>query len=250
MRIFVIDEAAVEPSRDDGDTAETRITFDRSSGCERLEQRVVRFAAGRSRPRTLDWQQELLYVVSGQGTLRVDGSNNALEPEMGAFLASGETYEVDNPGPDAVVVVAVVAPQERAAPADARRVTVRFADLDELVADENRTFRYLVNEDVGCTEATQFLGLVKPCRAPVHSHPYDEVGYIVEGRGLAHVGGVSTPIGPGSCFHLPPQEMHCIENSGPGVMRILGDFHPSGSPASRTYGANQSGGQPSNIRHT
>jgi mannose-6-phosphate isomerase-like protein (cupin superfamily) len=146
--------------------------------------------------------------------------------------------------------VAVVAPQERSAPAEARRVTVRFADREELTADENRTFRYLVNEAVGCTDATQFVGLVKPCRAPVHSHPYDEVGYIVEGHGVAHVGGGSTPIGPGSCFHLPPQEMHCIENTGPGVMRILGVFHPSGSPASRTYDSNQSGGPPSNIRHT
>jgi mannose-6-phosphate isomerase-like protein (cupin superfamily) len=118
-------------------------------------------------------------------------------------------------------------------------VTVRFADQEELVADENRTFRYLVNEDAGCADVTQFLGIVKPCRAPDHSHPYDEVGYIVEGRGLAHVGGESTPVGPGSCFHLPPREVHCIENSGPGLMRILGVFYPSGSPASRTYDANQ-----------
>jgi hypothetical protein len=29
--------------------------------------------------------------------------------------------------------------------------------------------------------------------------------------------------------------VHCIENAGPGVMRILGVFHPSGDPASRTY---------------
>ena len=52
-------------------------------------------------------------------------------------------------------------------------------------------------------------------------------------KGIAHIAGKQTPIGPGSCFHLPPEEVHCIENTGPAVMRIMGVFHPSGSPASR-----------------
>ncbi len=30
-------------------------------------------------------------------------------------------------------------------------------------------------------DATQFVGIVEPCRAPDHSHSYDELGYIVEG---------------------------------------------------------------------
>ena len=114
-------------------------------------------------------------------------------------------------------------------------VTVAFADREELRADDNRTFRYLVNEDAGCFAVTQFLGVVQPCRAPDHSHSYDEVGYIVEGRGFVHVDGESIPIGPGSCFHLSPGRVHCVENVGPGVMRILGVFYPAGDPASRTY---------------
>ncbi len=238
MSGYVIAESAVEAQRDEGDTAETRVTFDRSNGCERLEQRVIRFAPGRSRPRTLESRQEILYVVSGEGTLRLNGAEHPLEPDMGVFLASGETYEIENPSPAPLTVVSVVTPQERDAPAG-RRVTVRFADREELTADENRTFRYLVDEEAGCFDVTQFIGLVEPSRAPDHSHPYDEVGYIAEGHGLAHVGGESMPIGPGSCFHLPPEEVHCIENTGPGVMRIMGVFYPSGSPASRTYDAKQ-----------
>jgi quercetin dioxygenase-like cupin family protein len=81
------------------------------------------------------------------------------------------------------------------------------------------------------------VGFVEPCRAPDHSHPYDEVGYILEGTGYAHLDGASIPIGPGSCFHLPPGAVHCIENVGPGTMRILGVFHPDDSPASRSYDA-------------
>jgi mannose-6-phosphate isomerase-like protein (cupin superfamily) len=51
------------------------------------------------------------------------------------------------------------------------------------------------------------------------------------------MGDESIPIEPGSCFHLPPQKIHCIENTGPGVMRIMGVFFPAGSPKQRSYDA-------------
>ena len=116
-----------------------------------------------------------------------------------------------------------------------REVIVRFDDQPELRADAKRTFRYLVNQDAGCMDATQFVGIVEPCRAPDHSHSYDEVGYIVEGRASPTSAASRSRSRPGSCFHLPPEQVHCIENTGPGVMRILGVFHPSGDPASRAY---------------
>lgn len=236
---FVVDEADVEPVREEGDTAAVRVTFDESNGCDRLEQRVIRYAPGRSRERTLRGRQEVLFVVAGEGELDLGGDRHQLAPETGVFIAPGETYAVENPGPGELLAVSVVAPEDRAEAAGERRVTVRFADQPELPASSERTFRYLVNEDAGCFDVTQFLGIVQPSKAPMHSHPYDEVGFIVEGEGIAHIGGRSTPIRPGSCFHLPPEEVHCIENSGTGVMRILGVFHPSGSPASRTYEDNK-----------
>jgi mannose-6-phosphate isomerase-like protein (cupin superfamily) len=229
----------IEPSRDDGDTAEVRVTFDRSNGCEVLEQRVVRFAPGRSRERRLAGRQEVLYVVSGRGELAVLGERHRLEPDTGAFVVPGESYAIENPGPDDLVVVSVVAPADRAVARGARRVTVRFADQPELPASSERTFKYLVNEEAGCFDVTQFVGIVQPSKAPFHSHTYDEVGYIVEGEGVAHVGGQSIPLRAGSCFHLAPGQEHCIENSGTRPMRILGVFHPAGDPASRAQEDNK-----------
>jgi quercetin dioxygenase-like cupin family protein len=228
---LVVSEQEVDPRREEGDTAETRVTI----AGPRLEQRVIRFAPGRSSPRSAGGRQEILYVVAGSGVLHIGEDAHALEPETGAFLLPGETHEIEALGPDPLVVVSVLAPAERAL--ERREVTVRFADREELRADEKRTFRVLVSADSGCFDVTQFVGIVEPCRAPDHSHPYDEVGYIVEGVGVAHLGATETPIGPGSCFHLPPGSVHCIENSGPGVMRIMGVFHPSGSPKQRSYQA-------------
>jgi mannose-6-phosphate isomerase-like protein (cupin superfamily) len=223
----------VAASRDDGDTAEIRVIFDRSNGCELLEQRLVRFRPGRSRDRTLERRQDVFYVVSGYAELELDGERHPLEPDMGVFIAPGESYAVDNAGPEDLVAVSVVAPEDRESASGERRVTVRFADQPELPASSERTFKYLVNEDAGCFDVTQFVGIVQPSKAPFHSHTYDEVGYIVEGEGFAHIDGDSVPIRAGSCFHLAPGQEHCIENSGTAPMRILGVFHPSGDPASR-----------------
>lgn len=235
---FVVAEADVRGRRAEGDTVLEKTTMDRSSGSALLEQRVLRFAPGRSRERGDDERDELLYVVSGSGTLELDGQAHELEPDSAAYVRSGERWRVehDGAGESELLMVAVSVPAEPDPP-EGRRVVVRFDEQPELRADDKRSFRYLVNQDAGCLDATQFLGVVEPCRAPDHSHTYDEVGYIVEGTGFAHVGGESIPLGPGSCFHLPPEQVHCIENAGPGVMRILGVFHPSGDPASRAYQA-------------
>jgi len=236
---FVVDENDLEAVQDDGDTATVRVAFDAAHGCERLEQRVIRFGPGRSAKRKLAGQQDVLYIVDGRGRLHLDGRMHKLEPNMGVYLVPGETYTVENTGPEDLHVLSVLAPEGRAAAAGQRRVTVRFDDQPELEASIERSFRYLVNEDAGCFGVTQFLGIVQPSKAPFHSHTYDEVGYIVAGEGIAHVGGGSFPLRAGSCFHLPPDEVHCIENTGSTPLQILGVFHPSGSPANRTYADNK-----------
>jgi len=227
----VIDERDLEGHRPAGDTVLEKTTI--AAGL--LEQRLLRFAPGRSLERGGADQDELLYVAAGRGTLVVDGDPHALEPDAGVYLRAGEGWTIENPGPGELVALSVTSPPSEEL--DGRQVVVRFAEQEELRADAKRTFRYLVNQDAGCAQVTQFVGIVEPSRAPDHSHTYDEVGYIVEGNGLAHLGGEQIPLHAGSCFHLPPEQVHCIENTGPGVMRILGVFHPSGDPASRSYDA-------------
>jgi quercetin dioxygenase-like cupin family protein len=232
---FVVDEAEVEPVRDDGDTASERLTFQ----VEHLEQRVIRFAPGRSRERDAGSRHELLYVISGSGTLELDGERHELAAGTGAFVAPGETWAIDNTGPNELLLVAVSASADLDVDEARRKKTVRFDDQPEHTASVERTFRYLINEDAGCLDVTQFIGIVQPSKAPFHSHPYEELGYIVKGEGVAHVGGQSLPLRPGSCFHLPPEKVHCIENVGPQPMHILGVFHPSDSPANRVYQDNK-----------
>jgi len=96
----------------------------------------------------------------------------------------------------------------------------------------DRRFRVLFGPGRGCAGATQFVGEIPPGRAPEHSHPYDEVVLILAGHGVVHAGG-DHPLGPGSCVHLPPGQPHCLENTGPDPLVVLGVFHPGGSPAQK-----------------
>jgi quercetin dioxygenase-like cupin family protein len=231
---FVVHEGDLEATRRDGDTAAEKVVLGPHTGSSHLEQRLVRYAPGRSLPRGEEDRDGILYVISGEGTLELDGEPHPLEPDSGVYVRAGESYVVANDGPGELAIVSTSMPVEHVN-RPSRQVVVRFADQPELRADAKRTFRYLVNQDAGCLDATQFVGIVEPCRAPDHSHSYDELGYIVQGEGFAHIEGEAIPLRPGSSFHLPPEQVHCIENTGPGTMRILGVFHPSGDPASRAY---------------
>jgi mannose-6-phosphate isomerase-like protein (cupin superfamily) len=162
----------------------------------------------------------------------VEGEEHALEADAGVYLVDGERYVVDNPGPDDLVVVSVRVPAEQAGDRR-RRVVVRYGDQPTLPATRDRDFRYLVNQDAGCVEVTQFLGTIRPGREGMHSHVYDEVIYVIEGEGAVHFEDWSAPIRSGSCIHLPPYTRHIVENSGDAPMRVLGVFHPSGDPAGR-----------------
>jgi len=50
-----------------------------------------------------------------------------------------------------------------------------------------------------------------------------------------HMNDEQAPLRAGSCIHLPARRIHTLENSGPGVMRVLGVFRPAGSPAAAFY---------------
>lgn len=238
MAGYTINESALEAQRSEGDTASIRIAIDASCGCERLEQRVIRFGTGRSRERAPGDRQELLYIAAGSGTLHVNGEPHGLEPDMGVYLVPGDRYTVENPGPGELTAVSVTAPPEASA-SGGHGVTVRYADQPVLPASPNREFRFLVDKNVGCHDVTQFVGIIPPGRAGLHSHVYDEVVYVIEGEGVLHIGGQDTPIEGGSCIHLPPLVEHCLENTGANNMRVLGVFHPQGDPASRASEARE-----------
>ena len=109
---------------------------------------------------------------------------------------------------------------------------VRLADRKALPTAD-RWYRVLVDDEIGCTQVTQFIGSIPPGRAPDHFHHYEEVLFILRGEGRMWAGKTNTPISAGSCVFLPRKQIHCVENTGTGELRLLGAFYPAGSPAVR-----------------
>lgn len=226
----------MEPRRQPGDTAASRETLP----TPHLRQSVVRFAPGRARERTTGDCDEVLFVLAGRGTLLLNGAAYELEPETGAYLAPGERYEIDNPGPDELAVVSVLVPDPPAAEdegegAGPRRVAVRLGDQEAQAATTEREFRIVCGPDAGCRSVTQFVGEIPAARAPEHFHLYDEVIYVLDGEGVVRIGELEAPLRPGTCIHLPSETLHSLANTGAGLMRVLGVFRPAGSPAAAYY---------------
>jgi quercetin dioxygenase-like cupin family protein len=114
-------------------------------------------------------------------------------------------------------------------------VVRRLADQDAGAATTDRWFRILGEPETGLRSATHFVGYIPPVRAPDHFHTYDEVIYVIDGVGLMHVEGETRPLAPGSTIELAARTVHCLENTGEDVMRIVAVFRPAGSPGAAYY---------------
>jgi mannose-6-phosphate isomerase-like protein (cupin superfamily) len=215
-----------------GDTVTVLSLFDDARGCEKFAQRVLEFGPGRSRDRGGAGDDEVLYVLQGSGTVAVGAESLPLAPGTGVFLGAGTTWSVETGAGVELVSVVVHDPEISGA---GRHSLVDLEAAGRRSATASRQFVLGVTPETGCPSVTQFIGFVPPGRAPDHFHRYDEVIYVLEGRGVLHIGGEEAPFGPGACVHLPARLVHSLENAGDSELRLLGVFRPGGSPAEAYY---------------
>ncbi|HEV8588382.1 MAG TPA: cupin domain-containing protein [Pyrinomonadaceae bacterium] len=223
----------------------------RATGAQAISLRILEFAPGLSPAIRNQDCDELLYVVDirtaggdGSVNLSIDGQSFVVGPDTGIYIRPGQTFSVDNSGPCSVVFVSSQcpdpnrSPQFVTSPATAshdlrlqhRPPIVRLEDRPaQSTAD--RWYRVLVDDEIGSTQVTQFVGSIPPGRAPNHFHNYEEVLFILKGKGRMWAGETHTPIAPGSCIYLPKGQVHCVENTGEDELRLLGVFYPAGSPS-------------------
>jgi mannose-6-phosphate isomerase-like protein (cupin superfamily) len=196
-----------------------------------------------ARPVRLSEQSERTDTAEASAAVLINGRASDIGPDTGIYIRPHETLAIDNPGPDSVVLVSSRCPEPDAVPDFVARSTstlpsptqsplVRLADRRaQTTAD--RWYRVMVDDEVGSTQATQFVGSIPPGRAPDHFHHYEEILFILKGSGRMWAGETNTPIAPGSCIYLPKGQVHCVENTGEGELRLLGVFYPAGSPSVR-----------------
>ena len=224
----------VPERRSGNDSAAVREVIDARDGCELFTLRTVRAVYGHSIARQTGDCEELLFVLGGRGTVITAEGEHAVEAETGLLLGPGDHYEFVND--DHETDIYAVSVSLHGAGSSGAPVTVsRLADAPAQSATADREFRIVFDAESGCDAATQFVGYIPVGAAPPHFHLYDEVIYVLDGHGVMHMGGEQMPLRAGSAISLPAREVHTLANSGPGVMRVLGIFRPSGSPAAAYY---------------
>ena len=193
-------------------------------GCRGLHQRRLGFAGAARLAGTAGGRGEAWYVITGTGSVDTERTGSRPRAGDGRVAGTGAGYAAR----DGLEVLAVTLRAGSAVSGPARSV-VRLEDCEPEITGD-REFRVLLSE--GLT-LTQFAGMIPPGRAPAHHHTYDEVVHVLAGQGVVHLSGTETPIGPGTSIYLPPLAPHCLENTGPDTLRVLGVLHPAGSPAAK-----------------
>jgi mannose-6-phosphate isomerase-like protein (cupin superfamily) len=193
-----------------------------------FRQRLLRFGES-DEERCDEERDEVLYVLEGNATAGVGGEAQELEPGTAMFVARGTPWRVESA--EGLLLLSVLV--EEPLPATASHAVI--ASGERGAATAGREFTLLSQPENGCESVTQFVGYIPVGRAPDHYHRYDEVVYVLAGEGALHTDGESETLRAGSCVHLPARLIHCLENIGPGEMRVLGVFRPAGSPAEAYY---------------
>ena len=222
--------------------ARVRMLLDTGHAGPGLVRRLAEIPPGALLDGTAGCAGELWFVISGHGRLDGDGQAGVpLDADRGLWIPPYLTYRINAAGSADLRIDAVTLPAgapERRGPAgaaaagDAAPQARDLGDCDVEITGDRR-FRVLFGPGQGCEVATQFLGEIPAGRAPEHSHPYDELVLILEGTGVLHLNGADHPLSAGSCVHLPPRQLHCLENTAAVTMRVLGVFHPADSPAAK-----------------
>jgi mannose-6-phosphate isomerase-like protein (cupin superfamily) len=236
--VAVVDAGQVAPRVNPDTGLSVRPTLGTQTGFDALEQAVLECAPGHTRTISVGTAEETLFVLGGRGSVHVAGQVYDLEPEVGLYLPPGSEFELHNPGPEPLRVVAVRVPhpdpQSEHGPA-AQPAVCRLGDQELQDATTQREFRIVAGPDTGLRSATHFVGYIPTVRAPEHFHTYDEVIYVLDGEGVMHADQFQRPLSPGACIQLPARTVHCLENTGTEPMRIVAVFRPAGSPADAYY---------------
>ena len=198
--------------------------------------------------------EEALYVLEGSGEIKVEAMTHPVGPGKAVFIPAGAEHSYENGGDSDLVIVGAMAPPIEPAAirtvmptldlaASMRSTSIEEASIRPTMMDEQRvtptlmgerSFRVLVNPEVGCRQMTQFTGIIPTGRAPLHAHPHEEAVYILEGEGRLWLGDEAAgELRAGSVVFFPIGVRHTLENTGRADMKVLGAFSPAGSPEAK-----------------
>ena len=184
---------------------------------EAMTQHMLTVPSGRYDLSAARKHDQLLYVLSGQGSIQARDGSAELSPGTAALIPAGEAWTVTSEGLH-VSYIRVPAPSLPAAAAQWQKpgawtLTSQLGEQARQAATSDRQFEVLYDNTKGCGGATQFVGFIPQTGAPEHYHLYDEICTVVRGfrptAGRRHHAGADGGRRPSMS---PPRFLHAVHN--------------------------------------
>ena len=83
----------------------------RDTGAKAISLRTLEFAGGLSKGIRNSDSDEVVYVLEGAGTIYIDGQPFAIESDTGIYIKPNQTFAVDNPHDEPIVLISSQCPE-------------------------------------------------------------------------------------------------------------------------------------------
>ncbi|WP_339670969.1 CDGSH iron-sulfur domain-containing protein [Dasania marina] len=209
-------------------------------GAQYQSQFYLESSQGQSSVLSFSDRHVVILVTEGKGVITISGKNFSIAPEMGIYVRPNEAFCINNTETENIKLFASVCPSAEA-PQILDSMPSNFAedhpnrtikpDNDSRNRMADRYWEVLVDKQVGCTMATQFIGEIPESKALPHRHLYEESLVILKGSGYMWTEGRKAKVTAGDIIFLPRKQVHSLQATDPEGLYLVGVIYPGDNPS-------------------
>jgi|TARA_B110000093_G_scaffold180755_1_gene223369 mannose-6-phosphate isomerase-like protein (cupin superfamily)/CDGSH-type Zn-finger protein len=198
--------------------------------------------ASRGEPSIVSFKDNhvVILVTEGNGVITISGRSFEIKPEAGVYIRPNEAFCITNIESEKIKLFATVFPTPEVPLILATMpnnfledypVRVVIADSKSRNRMANRYWELLVDKQVGCTMAAQFIGEIPESKAAPHRHLYEESLIILKGSGYMWTENYKAKVTAGDIIFLPRKQMHSLQCLDPEGLYLVGIIYPGDNPS-------------------
>ncbi|WP_019531305.1 CDGSH iron-sulfur domain-containing protein [Dasania marina] len=209
-------------------------------GAQYQSQFYLESSQGQSSVLSFSDSHVVILVTEGKGVINISGKNFFIAPEMGIYVRPNEAFCIKNTETENIKLFASVCPSAEA-PKILDSMPSNFAEdypdrtikanSDSRNRMADRYWEVLVDKQVGCTMATQFIGEIPESKALPHRHLYEESLVILKGSGYMWTEGRKAKVTAGDIIFLPRKQVHSLQATDPEGLYLVGVIYPGDNPS-------------------
>lgn len=217
-----------------------RKTVGADIGAIHQSQYHVTLGAGSSPVLSFGDSDVLILLTEGNVTFNISGRNFPLDTVAGVYVRPGEALQLSNNGSeDAMLFLSICPQQEQIKELDTmpdnfdsnHNHRVVRVDKSQRNTMANRFWQLLVDKEIGCVNATQFIGEIPLSKAMPHRHLYEESLIILSGTGYMWTEDGKAEVNAGDLIFLPRKQLHSLQCTAEEGLLVAGVIFPGDNPS-------------------